>query len=497
MSEQPTKDSAAELQNWRALAYLPLAGFLLALFGTYWDDAWHTEEGRDTFFIAPHLMLYAGISLTGIALGAWAILVARSLGVRRALQHPPIVLGLSGVIVTLLAAPIDNLWHEAFGRDSVVWSPPHMLGVGGSALIASALFLELSSTAHTRLWRGLAWLAGGAIVAVAATPVLEYETDVPQFDLAFYLPVLAGGIAFSLGLVRLALPSPWSATTSAAMYTAVMAVIALVLVAGDRPAPIIPLVVLPAVALDLSGHQPLWRRAAWMTAALFLAYVPYLNWVNDGVFLDPADVALGAPLAFLAAIAGLALTDERAGTTGKPPRSVAAATSAVLLLLALPISAFAHDPGQGEELTTATISIETVADRAHVSVTPASHCDDLRPRQLTVRRAGETLTAPLRAQGECRFGGSIRLPERGRWFVYAELVHEGRAIETWLAAEGGSRETSREVGRSVYEPAQVESPPAKLVAGVLVYAGLAAILVIIPFFYRRFRELPPRRSVPG
>lgn len=115
------------------LALLAIAGFLAAITGTYWDDAWHTETGRDSFLIPPHVALYAGIGLSGAALVAWAI-VARERGA--ALR-----LGLLGVGVTLASGPVDNAWHEAFGRDAVVWSPPHMLGVAGTIAIAAALLL--------------------------------------------------------------------------------------------------------------------------------------------------------------------------------------------------------------------------------------------------------------------------------------------------------------------------------------------------------------------
>ena len=42
----------------------------MSLFGTYWDDAWHTDRGRDSFFAAPHLALYAGVfvALVGVSL---------------------------------------------------------------------------------------------------------------------------------------------------------------------------------------------------------------------------------------------------------------------------------------------------------------------------------------------------------------------------------------------------------------------------------------------
>ena len=43
-------------------ATLAAAGFLMALFGVYWDDAWHTDRGRDSTLSAPHLALYAGVA---------------------------------------------------------------------------------------------------------------------------------------------------------------------------------------------------------------------------------------------------------------------------------------------------------------------------------------------------------------------------------------------------------------------------------------------------
>src|SRR5438132_12141507 len=39
-----------------------------------------------------------------------------------------------GMALTILAAPIDDLWHRLFGIDVTVWSPPHLLGLAGAHL---------------------------------------------------------------------------------------------------------------------------------------------------------------------------------------------------------------------------------------------------------------------------------------------------------------------------------------------------------------------------
>ena len=480
--------SEIRIASWPWLVPLALAGFLLALSGTYWDDAWHTDKGRDSFLAAPHIALYAGISLTGAALSLWAWLSARRVGLRAALAHPPLAIASVGVLVTLGGAPVDNVWHEAFGRDAVIWSPPHMLGVAGTLAIAAGLLLELAPQAQTR-WSVLAALvAAAAVVAVGVIPVLEYETDVPQFDEALYLPVLATGIAFSLGLARLALALRWAASAAALAYTAIMILIATILVVAEMPAPLVPLVVVPAIVLDLTAGRlgrPL--TAALFTASLFAAYVPYLNWIKSDLFLDLGDILVGLPLAFLGSLLALILT---APPHARSPRAGDLAGAAAALLLFFPGSALGHDPGQGEELTTAAVTARATGDTGSLTVDLAGsgHCADVSPVRLTARRAGETVTAPLRRRGACGFSGSVRLPERGRWFLYGDLQHRGDQLEVWLPVHSGERESVTDDARSVYQPPTVEDPPLKLAAGIAIYLVLAVIVAGVPPLYRRALE---------
>jgi hypothetical protein len=45
------------------------------------------------------------------------------------------------ITLTVLAAPIDDLWHRMFGLDVTLWSPPHLLGLVGGILNAAACWL--------------------------------------------------------------------------------------------------------------------------------------------------------------------------------------------------------------------------------------------------------------------------------------------------------------------------------------------------------------------
>jgi hypothetical protein len=190
--------STRDLRAPLPLLTVAFAGAMAALAGGYWDDAWHTEHGRDEFFIAPHIAIYAGIAIAGTALGGWALLVARRHGARAVRGHKPLVLALVSVVATLASGPIDNAWHEAFGRDAVIWSPPHMLGIAGTLGLGAAILAELAGWREP--WaRPLTVVAGALVLASAGFATIEYDTDVPQFAESFYLPVL--GLSGGLGLL--------------------------------------------------------------------------------------------------------------------------------------------------------------------------------------------------------------------------------------------------------------------------------------------------------
>src|SRR5262245_23372290 len=71
-----------------------LGAKLLAAWGVMWDIQWHVRIGRDSFWIPPHTMTYAGVSLVVMlsfgmldwytALGAEGRGIVRVLGIRGA-----------------------------------------------------------------------------------------------------------------------------------------------------------------------------------------------------------------------------------------------------------------------------------------------------------------------------------------------------------------------------------------------------------------------------
>ena len=454
---------------------LAFVGALSALGGGYWDDAWHTERGRDEFLIAPHVAIYAGIALAGGALGIWALLTARRDGLRAVFEHRPLALAVVAVGATLASGPIDNAWHEAFGRDAVIWSPPHILGIAGTFALGAAIMADLAGRREG--WaRPAAVVAGALVLAAAGFATVEYDTDVPQFDEVFYLPVLGFASALALALARTALAPRWAATSVAVVYTAFILAVSGFLALADFPGPALPLLVVPAVVLDLAVARrwsPL-ATSALFAAALHIVYVPGRNLLGDGVRFDVADVALGLPLTWLAVLSVLSLL---ARTPLPLPRRLTAAATVALLLSAAP-AALAHDPGQGEDA--GTVALEVRVDeqrRAAVSaLLPRPLCRGATPSAVVARRAGEVVRGPLAKNG-CRIRGSLTLPSRGRWFVYVELARGGRTVESWLPVDVGSgASVADEEDRYAYFPPERSAGPVKTIVGALLYLAMLVLL---------------------
>src|SRR5438309_11253894 len=95
-----------------------LTGTLLSWFGSGWDVSWHRIFGRDTFWSAPHLFIYVGVALWGVAalIATGTAMAGRPIR-GRALVLGPLraELGLAligiGALGPILAGPFGNPLH--------------------------------------------------------------------------------------------------------------------------------------------------------------------------------------------------------------------------------------------------------------------------------------------------------------------------------------------------------------------------------------------------
>jgi hypothetical protein len=281
--------------------------------GGAWDVSWHRSIGRDSFWTPAHLAIYACGVLAAI-IGAW--LVARCtfghdpelraasvqiLGLRAPLG---VFLAAWGGIAMLTSAPLDNWWHNAYGLDVKIVSPPHaLLILGIRAIAVGVMFLILAAmnraaTAGTADFSRLQVLflyLGGLGIGGQMFFLQEYTSEV-RLHSAF--PYIAMGIGLPILFATFAEASRfrWAATSTAAVYT--LFVICEILILPLFPAQpklgpvfhplthMVPakfpiLILVPAFALDLlwqrmRGWKP-WQIAL-LSGCVFIAVLTVVEW---------------------------------------------------------------------------------------------------------------------------------------------------------------------------------------------------------------------------
>jgi hypothetical protein len=294
-------------------AYAVLFASTSVVIGVLWDISWHQSIGRDTLFSPPHMAMYVGGVVAGIVSGAHVLRTsfagtarerAATVGFWKFFHgHLGAWLCIWGAIAMLTSAPFDDWWHNAYGLDVKILSPPHaVLALGILAIQLGAMFMmlayqnrEAGNADGAALLRWLYALAAALVLLNFATMVSEYTWRIFQHGTLFYqivagvllMPLVAAGVS---GRLR------WPATTTAAMYFGILLALVWILPlfpAEPKLAPVrnpltqmmpvqYPLLLfVPAIGLDLVLRH--WKSTAgWRLAAVlslvFLAMFVAVQW---------------------------------------------------------------------------------------------------------------------------------------------------------------------------------------------------------------------------
>jgi hypothetical protein len=205
-----------------------------AYIGGYWDISWHRSIGRDTFWSPPHLAIYACGVLGGLA--SAYLIFATTFGKRAPLKNVSVrIWGLSGPIgaficawggvAMLTSAPFDDWWHNAYGLDVKIISPPHMVLAAGffainfGTVMLLLAFLNRAADANWRRLQRLFLYVGGMAVCESLLLKLEYISRPHMHTASFYTIVILGtlGIIVSLGVAS---RHRWGCTILTSVYTA-------------------------------------------------------------------------------------------------------------------------------------------------------------------------------------------------------------------------------------------------------------------------------------
>jgi hypothetical protein len=284
--------------------------------GLIWDISWHRTVGRDTFWTYPHVLEQLAAIIAGLGCG-WLVLrttfagpeSARASSVRFWGFRGPLGAWVSiwGTIMMITSAPFDNWWHNAYGLDVKIISPPHMvLAWGMIAIQVGAVLLAYAAQNRgeqrdTRLALMAAY-SGAIIVTMLATVIMEHAAFANEMHGSVFYQIT--GALFPFVLVTFARPSHlrWPATTIAVIYSVVELIMVWVLPlfsAVPKLAPIynpvthmVPpvfplLLVVPAIAIDLvlrrrAGRAQTRPQRDWVVAlvigVLFTALFFAVQW---------------------------------------------------------------------------------------------------------------------------------------------------------------------------------------------------------------------------
>jgi hypothetical protein len=295
------------------------AGIVCSIVGGLWDISWHMSIGRDTFWTPAHILIQLNGVLVGIACG-YMILTTTFGG--DAAEHDASVkiwgfrgplgafIATWGCVAMLTSAPFDNWWHNAYGLDVKIVSPPHtLLSLGSFAIKVGALALMagLMNRAQPEVRRKLTWLSVfvgavcvtqlGLILTIPTWPV-NMHTAKCYLAVAIAIPAVLMGPAWGL-------TKRWACTLVAGTYTVILLAFQWILPlipAEPKLGPVyqnikhlIPLrfpllLIVPAVILDLLWNRTeqwgRWKLAAVSGPAFVLSFLA-VQWPFANFLMSP------------------------------------------------------------------------------------------------------------------------------------------------------------------------------------------------------------------
>jgi hypothetical protein len=226
--------AAPPVETW--FIWTIVASATAIVLGLLWDISWHMTVGRDTFWTPPHVVEYMSAICAGLACGFVVLRntftqAGDTASVRFWGFRGPIGAWITiwGTFAMLASAPFDDWWHNAYGLDVKIVSPPHMVLFWGMlGIVVGAL--ALTASAQNRSARGDtvrdAWLyacAGGVVAFIFTCGTIEYSWPNEQHSAVFYVvwaavfPLLLAGYSRA---GRLTYPATAAALVSILLWLA-------------------------------------------------------------------------------------------------------------------------------------------------------------------------------------------------------------------------------------------------------------------------------------
>jgi len=296
-----------------------VAAITSAMIGVHWDISWHRSIGRDTFWTPAHIAIHICGVLAGLSCGY--LILSTTLAKASPLRDRSVrIWGFRGPlgafvaawggIAMITSAPFDDWWHNAYGLDVKILSPPHMVlaagifGVHLGALLLIVGRMNRIEGAPRRRLEGLFLYTGGMTLICLTVLQMEITARNAMHQAHFYR-LIAMIVPLVLAGVARASRVKWGATIVAAVYTIFILLMSWILPlfpAEPKLGPVfwhttqfVPpefplLILIPAIALDLfwrrTPHWNIWTQAA-ASGAIFLAVFAAVQWPFADFLMSP------------------------------------------------------------------------------------------------------------------------------------------------------------------------------------------------------------------
>lgn len=287
--------------------------------GVYWDISWHETIGRDSFWTPAHLLIQFGAIVAGLA--SSMVIFRTTFGRDVAAKQVSVnVLGFRaplgafilawGGAAMLTSAPFDDWWHNAYGLDVKIVSPPHMLlalgifGINWGAVFLTVAQLNRSVGLERKRLEYLLLAIGGFIIVQMMTLKLEFSGRT-WLHSAFPYAVISLGTLFVLEALARVTGHRWARTIMTGIYTGFCLVMLWILplfpaqpklgpvyqkIDHMVPLPFPILLVVGAFALDLMWprlkNAPRWQQSL-VGGIAFLGILIAVQWPFSSFMMTP------------------------------------------------------------------------------------------------------------------------------------------------------------------------------------------------------------------
>lgn len=237
---------AGRVAAWR-LAGVAIIGIALTsfLFGTAWDIQWHPAVGRDRVLTPPHVLMLAGIMISGLTslilvlLESWHARRSAAVNAANSTQFMGLFRAPSGLffvgfgaLLGVIAFPLDDYWHVLYGIDVTLWAPFHIMIISSVAMVGLGsmymLAAELNRMAEGRA-KTLTSIGFGALLAltfaILLLPIPQANVDeglgkIGEYAITYYPILLALALPIATLLPARVMRLPWAATIVALIFMA-------------------------------------------------------------------------------------------------------------------------------------------------------------------------------------------------------------------------------------------------------------------------------------